>query len=92
MARLTVEDCLNHINNRFELILDASKRARQIAMGAQPGVEWDNDKPTVVALREIADGQLDLAAQEERRQAEAMAMDQAVQQQQQSDDGMVDVE
>ena len=57
MARITVEDCLEHVENRFELVLIASKRAREIAVqGAQPLVEWENDKPTVVALREIAEG------------------------------------
>jgi DNA-directed RNA polymerase subunit omega len=55
MARVTVEDCLEHIGNRFELVLAATRRARQIARGAQPHVEWENDKPTVVALREIAE-------------------------------------
>ncbi len=57
MARVTVEDCLEHVDNRFELVMLAAKRAREIAIrGAQPMVEWDNDKPTVVALREIAEG------------------------------------
>ena len=57
MARVTVEDCLEHVDNRFELVMLAAKRAREIAIrGAQPMVEWDNDKPTVVALREIAAG------------------------------------
>ena len=57
MARVTVEDCLDHVDNRFELVLVASKRARQWArQGIEPTVEWDNDKPTVVALREIAVG------------------------------------
>lgn len=57
MARVTVEDCLEHVDNRFELVLVASKRARQIArQGIEPTVEWDNDKPSVVALREIALG------------------------------------
>ncbi len=57
MARVTVEDCLEHVENRFELVMVASKRAREIAVrGAQPHVEWENDKPTVVALREIAQG------------------------------------
>ena len=55
MARVTVEDCLEKIDNRFKLIMVASKRARQIALGTEPLVEWENDKPTVVALREIAD-------------------------------------
>jgi len=57
MARVTVEDCLDHVDNRFELVMVAAKRARQIAVhGAQPMVEWENDKPTVVALREISEG------------------------------------
>ena len=56
MARVTVEDCLEHVDNRFELVMVAAKRARQIAVhGAQPMVEWENDKPTVVALREISE-------------------------------------
>jgi DNA-directed RNA polymerase subunit omega len=56
MARLTVEDCLPNVENRFQLVLVASKRARQIAMGGEPLVPLDNDKPTVLALREIAEG------------------------------------
>lgn len=57
MARVTVEDCLEHVANRFELVMVATKRARDIAVrGEQPKVEWENDKPTVVALREIAEG------------------------------------
>jgi len=59
MARITVEDCLNRIDNRFEMVLTATKRARQIANGAEPMVEEENDKPTVIALREIADGLVD---------------------------------
>ncbi|PIE47512.1 MAG: DNA-directed RNA polymerase subunit omega [Gammaproteobacteria bacterium] len=60
MARITIEDCLEKIDNRFELILVASKRARQLAKGiAEPLVEIDNDKPTVLALREIAEGKID---------------------------------
>lgn len=55
MARLTVEDCLDNVENRFELVLVAAQRARQIAMGAEPLVPVDNDKPTVMALREIAE-------------------------------------
>jgi len=55
VARVTVEDCLKHVENRFELVLLASKRARQISTGGRPSlVEWGNDKATVVALREIA--------------------------------------
>lgn len=56
MARVTVEDCLENVANRFELIMVASKRARQIANdGADPLVPEDNDKPTVIALREVAE-------------------------------------
>ena len=55
MARVTVEDCLENVDNRFELVLVATKRARQLANGKDAMVEWENDKPTVVALREIAD-------------------------------------
>lgn len=56
MARVTVEDCLEHVDNRFELVLQASKRARKISIGAEPLVPTENDKPTVIALREIAQG------------------------------------
>lgn len=57
MARVTVEDCLDNMDNRFELILVASKRARQLATGGkEAGLPWENDKPTVMALREIAAG------------------------------------
>ena len=56
MARITVEDCIERVNNRFELVLLATKRARQIARGAAPMVEEEKDKPTVLALREIAAG------------------------------------
>ena len=56
MARLTVEDCLPNVDNRFHLVLVAAKRARQIAMGADALVEIENDKPTVLALREISEG------------------------------------
>lgn len=56
MARITVTDCLDNVDNRFELVLVATKRARQLILGAEPLVEVENDKPTVVALREIAEG------------------------------------
>lgn len=57
MARVTVEDCLDNVENRFELVMVASRRARQLATGGKdPKVEWENDKPTVVALREISEG------------------------------------
>ena len=59
MARITIEDCLENIDNRFKLVLTATKRARQIAHGATPMVPEENDKPTVLALREIAAGLID---------------------------------
>ena len=65
MARITVEDCLDHINNIFEMVLVAAKRARRVAHGAEPMVELENDKPTVIALREIADGHITPAILEE---------------------------
>jgi DNA-directed RNA polymerase subunit omega len=77
MARITVEDCLKQQNNRFELTLLAAKRARHLVMsGEEPMVPWENDKPTVVALREIADGLITsdvMKAQEEaKRRAESV--------------------
>jgi len=56
MARLTVEDCLERMDNRYDLVLLAAKRARQLGMGADALVDEENDKPTVIALREIAEG------------------------------------
>ncbi len=56
MARVTVEDCLENVENRFQLVLVATKRARQLALGAEPCVNREHDKPTVIALREIAGG------------------------------------
>jgi DNA-directed RNA polymerase subunit omega len=58
MARITVEDCLQNEPNLFNLVLLAAKRARRLANGAEATVEWENDKPTVVALREIAAGNI----------------------------------
>ena len=58
MARITVEDCLQNIPNLFQLVLVASKRARKLANGAEATVDWENDKMTVVALREIAAGHI----------------------------------
>lgn len=58
MARVTVEDCLNNVDNRFQLVLVATKRARQLSLGADALVDEENDKPTVLALREIAEGQI----------------------------------
>ena len=68
MARITVEDCLENVDNRFELVMLATKRSRQLATGGkEPKVAWENDKPTVVALREIAAGLVDyeVVAQED---------------------------
>jgi DNA-directed RNA polymerase subunit omega len=60
MARITVEDCLENVDNRFELVMVSSKRSRQIQTGGKdPLVPLDNDKPTVLALREIAEGLID---------------------------------
>ena len=56
MARITVEDSLKNVPNLFELVLVASRRARKLANGAEATLEWENDKPTVLALREIAAG------------------------------------
>ncbi len=56
MARVTVEDCLDRVDNRFDLVLIATKRARQLAVGQEPKVPWENDKPAVLALREVAEG------------------------------------
>lgn len=61
MARVTVEDCLKKVKNHFELVIIASKRARQIAKGGMALVDPENDKPTVIALREIASGRLNEA-------------------------------
>lgn len=72
MARVTVEDCLDSVDNRFELVMLATKRARQIVLqGAEPLVPAENDKPTVIALREIAEGKI---TQQSMREAEAAQM------------------
>ena len=81
MARITVEDCLSVVDNRFELVLMASKRARQLAKGVEPLIDnaEHDDKPTVLALREIAARKIDLAtielvekSERERREREAL--------------------
>lgn len=58
MARVTVEDCIEAVPNRFELVMSAAQRARMIANGADPLLEEESDKPTVIALREIAEGEV----------------------------------
>ena len=80
MARITVEDCLKVVDNRFELVLMATKRARQLAKGADPTVESHNDKPTVVSLREIAarkvdQGMIDEIDRQSREKAEREALE-----------------
>lgn len=60
MARITVEDCLQNVDNLFQLVILAAQRARRIANGAEPTIPLENDKPTVVALREIAAGNVTL--------------------------------
>jgi len=65
MARITVEDCLEHVDNRFDLVLLAARRARQIAQGGDPLVAPENDKPTVLALREIAENLISKAGMDE---------------------------
>ncbi|AMO54430.1 DNA-directed RNA polymerase subunit omega [Endozoicomonas montiporae] len=67
MARVTVEDCLENVDNRFELVMVASKRARQLSIGGKdPKLEWENDKPTVMALREVAEGLVTASNVDER--------------------------
>lgn len=67
MARITVEECLDHVDNRFELVMVGSKRARQIAVqGKDPMVPVENDKPTVIALREIEEGLVDASILQEQ--------------------------
>jgi DNA-directed RNA polymerase subunit omega len=68
MARVTVEDCLDNVDNRFQLVLVATRRARQLSAGADPIVPWNNDKPTVVALREIAEGHIGRSILDEEEQ------------------------
>ena len=73
MARVTVEDCLEHVDNRFELVMLASRRARQLATGGKdPLVEEESDKATVIALREIDEGMItsELMARETEIEAE----------------------
>ncbi|QEP44145.1 DNA-directed RNA polymerase subunit omega [Ectothiorhodospiraceae bacterium BW-2] len=62
MARVTVEDCLKYVDNRFQLVLVAARRARQLSNGADTDLPWENDKATVMALREIAANKIDAAS------------------------------
>ncbi|MFT4676174.1 MAG: DNA-directed RNA polymerase subunit omega [Patiriisocius sp.] len=71
MARVTVEDCLENVENRFELVMVSSKRARQLATGGKDAlVPLENDKPTVLALREIAEGLIDASILTDKPQLE----------------------
>lgn len=88
MARITVEDCLDKVDNRFELVMVASKRARQIAVGGKdPLVPEEGDKPTVLALREIAEGLINreqiMKVDDEAEAEAAAALEQLTEEQQQ---------
>jgi len=81
MARITVEDCLDHVDNRFDLVLLGTKRARQLAGGVAPLLPWQNDKPTVMALREIAAGLLSaefIAAAGQKEEDTTKSLEQAL--------------
>lgn len=77
MARVTVEDCLENVNSRFELVLLASKRARQLVNGKEALVDWENDKATVVALREIGEGKISTEILEKMATDERLAREAA---------------
>tara|TARA_B100001057_G_scaffold45307_3_gene40413 strand:+ start:32604 stop:32888 length:285 start_codon:yes stop_codon:yes gene_type:complete len=85
MARITVEDCMNEVDNIFDMILLASKRAKRIANGGDPLVDIENDKPTVIALREIAEGKMSENILEEM---DAIASQELIQVDDESDDIM----
>ncbi|MEA3278485.1 MAG: DNA-directed RNA polymerase subunit omega [Pseudomonadota bacterium] len=81
MARITVEDCLEHVDNRFDLVLLATRRARQLTGGVEPLLPWQNDKATVMALREIAAGVLgpeSLEAAEQEEEDATKTLEQAL--------------
>lgn len=76
MARITVEDCLDHVDNRFELVMVSSKRARQLALGTKEALlPWENDKPTVMALREIEEGLITASILDEKEESNDLMMD-----------------
>ena len=85
MARITVEDCMNEVDNIFDMILLASKRAKRIANGGDPLVDIENDKPIVIALREIAEGKMSENILEEM---DAIASQELIQVDDESDDIM----
>jgi DNA-directed RNA polymerase subunit omega len=78
LARVTVEDCMDYVDNRFDLVLLATKRARQLANGVEPLLPWENDKPTVMALREIAEGLITQRDVVEEVEEEVVAIDEVV--------------
>ncbi|MCU7797480.1 MAG: DNA-directed RNA polymerase subunit omega [Candidatus Thiodiazotropha sp. (ex Semelilucina semeliformis)] len=78
MARVTVEDCMDYVDNRFDLVLLATKRARQLERGVEPLLPWEKDKPTVMALREIADGLISHQDVEEKPNEEELVVDEAL--------------
>ncbi len=78
MARVTVEDCMDYVDNRFDLVLLATKRARQLVNGVEPLLPWENDKPTVMALREIADGLITHRDVDEQPAEEDLVVDEAL--------------
>jgi len=78
MARVTVEDCIEVINNRFEMVLSAARRSRQLLNGAEPGLEWENDKPTVMALREISAGLITKDVLDEAENLNVMSIEETV--------------
>ena len=78
MARVTVEDCIDVINNRFEMVLSAARRSRQLLNGAEPNLEWENDKPTVMALREISEGIITKDVLDEAENLNVMSIEETV--------------
>jgi DNA-directed RNA polymerase subunit omega len=78
MARVTVEDCMDYVDNRFDLVLLATKRARQLVNGVEPLLPWENDKPTVMALREIAGGLISHRDTDEKPSEEEFVVDEAL--------------
>ena len=86
MARITVEDCMNEIDNIFDMILLATKRAKRIANGADPLVDLENDKPTVIALREIAEGKM---SENILKEMDAMASQELIQEEEGDSDDIM---
>lgn len=91
MARVTVEDCLEYMDNRFQLVLVAAKRARQLVAGTEPGVPRENDKATVIALREIAEGYVSKDILEEQSQENVTEDDETTGDTQETEAGASDI-